>query len=95
MVVDIGAGQLRLRFCLWATSSMRILCVLAVTLLDESIIAYLRRTHNLLIGEATAERIKKTIGIARRPDKGSNGKAEVRGRDLVNGVPKEINMTEI
>ena len=43
--------------------------------IDESIIAYLRRTHNLLIGETTAERIKKTIGIACRPEKGEQQKS--------------------
>ena len=62
--------------------------------IDEAIIAYMRRTHNLLIGEATAERIKKSIGVARKPEKSSGNKIEVRGRDLVNGVPKEIAITE-
>ena len=54
----------------------------------------MRRTNNLLIGEATAERIKKSIGVARKPEKSSGNKIEVRGRDLVNGVPKEIAITE-
>ena len=44
--------------------------------IDEAIIGYMRRTHNLLIGEATAERIKKTIGIARRPEKSSGVRIE-------------------
>ena len=62
--------------------------------IDEAIIAYMRRTHNLLIGEASAERIKKNIGVARKPEKSTGIKIEVRGRDLVNGVPKEITITE-
>ena len=61
---------------------------------DEAIIAYLRRQHNLLIGEATAERIKTTIGTARIPDDGRGARMEVRGRDLLNGVPKEIEITQ-
>ena len=54
----------------------------------------MRRTHNLLVGESTAERIKKTIGVARKPEKSHGNKIEVRGRDLVNGVPKEIGVSE-
>tara|TARA_Y100001954_G_scaffold198131_1_gene215335 strand:- start:70 stop:513 length:444 start_codon:yes stop_codon:yes gene_type:complete len=54
----------------------------------------MRRIHNLLVGESTAERIKKTIGVARKPEKTNVNKIEVRGRDLVNGVPKEIGVSE-
>lgn len=63
--------------------------------LDEAIISYIRRNHNLLIGETTAERIKMTIGAACPPDGKKDGDVmEVRGRDLTNGVPKEIVLTE-
>ena len=48
----------------------------------------------MLVGESTAERIKKTIGVARKPEKSNGNKIEVRGRDLVNGVPKEIGVSE-
>jgi len=61
---------------------------------DEALISYMRRTHNLLIGESTAERIKKEIGIACKPQGTSGTKIQVRGRDLVNGVPKEITITQ-
>ncbi len=61
--------------------------------IDEAIIAYMRRTHNLLIGEATAERIKNHWHRA-QTRKSRGNKIEVRGRDLVNGVPKEISITE-
>ena len=47
-----------------------------------------------MVGESTAERIKKTIGVARKPEKSNGNKIEVRGRDLVNGVPKEISVSE-
>ncbi len=63
--------------------------------MDEAIISYIRRSHNLLIGESTAERIKIDIGAA-TPDDADNGLVqdgptqEVKGRDLMNGVPREI-----
>jgi rod shape-determining protein MreB len=63
--------------------------------MDEAIISYVRRQHNLLIGEITAERIKMTIGAACAPDDGGSGEImEIRGRDLTNGVPREITLTE-
>ena len=62
--------------------------------MDEAIIAYIRRHHNLLIGEATAERIKKVIGSAAAPLEGDIPSVEIRGRDLINGVPKEITINQ-
>src|SRR5579864_8128095 len=62
--------------------------------MDEAIIAYIRRHQNLLIGEATAERIKKEIGSAAQPADGSGSTMEIKGRDLLNGVPKEITVTQ-
>ena len=60
--------------------------------MDEAIISYIRRNHNLLIGESTAERIKLRIGAARPPDDENDEGPyqEVRGRDLLNGVPREV-----
>lgn len=62
--------------------------------MDEAIIAYIRRVHNLLIGESTAEKIKKEIGSACPPGDGEGRSMEIKGRDLMNGVPKEIVVTE-
>ena len=95
MVVDIGGGTTEVAILSLGNIVYAHSVRVGGDKIDESIIAYLRRTHNLLIGEATAERIKKTIGIACRPEKGANAKVEVRGRDLVNGVPNEINITEL
>jgi rod shape-determining protein MreB and related proteins len=95
MIVDIGGGTtevavLSLGGIVYARS-VRV----GGDLMDECIISYIRRCHNLLIGESTAEKIKKTIGSARSPYDGSDGKVmEIKGRDLVNGVPKEIVLTE-
>jgi len=58
-------------------------------------IVYVRRHHNLLIGERSAERIKIDIAAATPPDDGSEGPyCEVKGRDLINGVPREIQVSQ-
>ena len=62
--------------------------------MDAAIISYIRRNHNLLVGEGSAERIKKEIGSACAPDAGEGRTIEIKGRDLMNGVPKEIIITE-
>ncbi|AJD51206.1 rod shape-determining protein MreB [Thalassospira sp. MBR-102] len=94
MVVDIGGGTtevavLSLGGIVYARS-VRV----GGDKMDEAIIAYIRRTHNLLVGESTAERIKKEIGSACAPDDGDGATVEIRGRDLMNGVPKELIISE-
>ena len=63
--------------------------------MDEAIVQYMKRKYNLLIGERTAEQIKIEIGSAYPDDETRT--MEVKGRDLVSGIPKtlEINSTEI
>src|SRR3546814_16818860 len=56
---------------------------------------YIRRHHNLLIGESTAERIKKDIGSACAPPRGEEKWMPIKGRDLMTGVPREIAVTQI
>jgi rod shape-determining protein MreB and related proteins len=59
--------------------------------MDEAIINYIRRNHNLLIGESSAERIKMELGAAAAYENGMDGPyREVKGRDLMNGVPREV-----
>jgi rod shape-determining protein MreB len=58
--------------------------------MDEAIASYVRRNYNLLIGEATAERVKLEIGSAVRPGDGTGLVAHVRGRDVGRGMPSEI-----
>ncbi len=94
MVVDIGGGTtevavLSLGGIVYA-KSVRV----GGDKMDEAIIAYIRRVHNLLVGESTAERIKKELGSACPPAEGDGRKMEIKGRDLMNGVPKEIVITE-
>src|SRR5690606_26469354 len=62
--------------------------------MDEAIAAHVRRAHNLLIGEETAERIKREIGSAVSPPNGDRRTMEIRGRDLVSGVPQRILIDE-
>ncbi len=94
MVVDIGGGTtevavLSLRGLAY-TTSVRV----GGDKMDEAIVSYVRRHHNLLIGEATAERIKKEYGTARPPADGIGQTIHIKGRDLVNGVPKEISINQ-
>mgnify|MGYP001806683420 FL=1 len=94
MVVDIGGGTtevavLSLRGLAY-TTSVRV----GGDKMDEAIVSYVRRNHNLLIGDATAERIKQEVGIAKPPADGVGVTIHIKGRDLVNGVPKEIQINQ-
>ncbi len=93
MIVDIGGGTtevavLSLGGIVYARS-VRV----GGDSMDEAIIHYIRKHHNLLIGESTAEIIKKEIGAACAPDNRPRS-MEIKGRDLVNGVPKEMSFNE-
>ena len=62
--------------------------------MDEAIIAYIRRNHNLLVGESSAERIKEEIGSACPPEDGDGPTMEIKGRDLMQGVPRELTISQ-
>jgi rod shape-determining protein MreB len=89
MVVDIGGG----------TSEVAVISLAGIVYsksvrvggdkMDEAILQYIKRTYNLLIGERTAEIIKTTIGNA---FPGEPESMDVKGRDLVSGIPKIINI---
>jgi len=87
MVVDIGGGTTEVAVISLAgivySRSLRV----AGDKMDESIMQYIKRKYNLLIGERTAEIIKTTIGNA-YPDPKNLETIEVKGRDLVSGIPK-------
>ena len=94
MVVDIGGGTtevavLSLGGIVYARS-VRV----GGDKMNEAIIAYIRRNHNLLVGEGSAERIKEEIGSACPPEEGEGPTMEIKGRDLMNGVPKELVLSE-
>jgi rod shape-determining protein MreB len=94
IVVDVGGGTTEVAVLslggIVYSKSMRV----GGDKMDEAIIGYIRRNHNLLIGEASAERIKMTIGGAMPPEDGNGITLEIKGRDLMNGVPKEIVISE-
>jgi rod shape-determining protein MreB and related proteins len=94
MIVDIGGG----------TTEVAVLSLDGIVYdrsvrvggdkMDDAIIQYVRRTTNLLLGEMSAEQVKKEIGTAQMPDGGEGMTVQIKGRDLMNGVPREIRVTE-
>jgi rod shape-determining protein MreB len=91
MIVDIGGGTTEVAVIslggIVTSRSIRV----AGDDMDEAIISHLRKNYNLLIGERTAEAIKMLIGSAIW--EGDEGFYEVRGRDLVSGLPKTIQVS--
>tara|TARA_R110002050_G_scaffold847_3_gene5914 strand:- start:8868 stop:9905 length:1038 start_codon:yes stop_codon:yes gene_type:complete len=89
MVVDIGGGTTEVAIIslggIVYARSVRV----GGDKMDDAIISYVRRKHNLLIGEASAERIKKGIGSASMKAQDEK-EMKVKGRDLINGIPKEV-----
>ena len=91
MIVDIGGGTTEVAVIslggIVYSRSVRV----GGDKMDEAITSYIRRNHNLLIGESSAERIKIGLGAARPAENGEDGPwQEVRGRDMINGVPREV-----
>lgn len=94
MIVDIGGG----------TTEVAVLSLGGIVYsrservggdkMDDAIMSYVRRYFNLLIGETTAEKIKKEIGAAAPPAEGDGPTMEVKGRDLTSGVPREIILSQ-
>lgn len=93
MIVDIGGGTTEVAvitlqgvvFC----QSVRV----GGDAMDRALVHYIKRKYNLLIGERTAEQLKMTIGSAMVTPEVEKAKMAVKGRDLVTGVPKTINLT--
>ena len=94
MVVDIGGGTTEVAVLslggIVYSRSVRV----GGDKMDEAIIGYIRRNHNLLVGEGSAERIKKEIGSACPPEDGDGRVMAIKGRDLMNGVPGELVISE-
>lgn len=88
MIVDIGGGTTEIAVIslggIVKTSSVRV----AGDKLDEAIVQYVRQKHNLLIGEKTAEDVK--INVATATDIGEELEFEVRGRNVLNGLPRNV-----
>lgn len=91
MIVDIGGGTSEVAIIslgdIVTSQSVRT----AGDDFDEAIINYIRRKHNLLIGERTAEEIKIAIGSAWEYE--DEGNMEIKGRNLIDGLPKNVTIT--
>ena len=91
MVVDIGGGTTEIAVMSLGgvvySNSMRI----AGDSMDQALIHYMRKKFNLLIGDASAEKLKKEVGTAIAT---SNNTYQVKGRDIRSGTPKEISLRE-
>jgi rod shape-determining protein MreB len=95
MVLDIGGGTTEVAVLSLGgvvyTNAVRV----AGDQMDLDIIDYVRKNKNLLVGETTAEEIKKRIGCAIAPkDKKDEKSMNIKGRDLLTGVPRETTITE-
>ena len=92
MVVDIGGGTTEIAVMSLGgvvySNSLRV----AGDAMDHSLQNFMRKEYNLLIGDSTAEKIKKEIGTAMPTN---NNKYPVKGRDIRSGTPKEVNISEV
>ncbi len=92
MIVDIGGGTTEVAVIslggIVVSRSVRV----AGDELDEAIVQHIKRTYNLMIGERTAEQIKWKIGSAMKIE-GQEDSLEIKGRDLVTGLPKIVKIT--
>ena len=94
MIVDIGGGTTEVAVLSLGGVVLSTSIRVAGDKFDAAIVEYMRTTHKLAIGEATAERMKKEIGSACPPDDGEGESMHVKGRDLITGLPKEINISQ-
>jgi rod shape-determining protein MreB len=91
MVVDVGGGTTEIAIMSLGgvvySNSLRV----AGDSMDQALIQFMRKKFNLLIGDATAEKLKKEIGTALAT---SNNTYQAKGRDIRSGTPKEIGLKE-
>jgi rod shape-determining protein MreB len=92
MIIDIGGGTTDIAVISLAGTVYGRSLRVAGNALDESIVQYMRRSHNLLIGERTAEQIKFEVGSAAPLDHKIS--MEVKGRHLLEGVPRTVTITD-
>ena len=93
MVVDIGGGTTEVAIIslggIVTSKSIRV----GGDELDESIVSYIKKEYSLMIGERTAEEIKITVGSADK--QAPESKMDIRGRDLISGLPKTLNISSL
>jgi len=94
MIVDIGGGTTEVAVVslggIVVAKSLRV----GGDEMDQAIVAYIKREYNLMIGERTSESIKMTIGSAYKIEGSEEAFMDVKGRDLVTGLPKVVSVSE-
>ena len=94
MIVDIGGGTTEVAIIslggIVTSKSLRV----AGDELDQSIISYLKKDFNLMVGERTAEQVKMEIGSAYKVDGEEDMIMEIKGRDMISGLPKIVEISE-
>ena len=88
MIVDIGGGTTEVAVISLHDIVLSISVKVGGDKMDESIVGYIKKKYSLLIGERMAEQIKIAVGSAYPPDEVET--MEVKGRDLIGGVPKTL-----
>lgn len=91
MVIDIGGGTTDIAVISLGGIVVSMSIKVAGNVFDEAIVRYVRKKHNLLIGERTGEEVKMTIGSAFGVPE--NDEMNIRGRNLITGLPKTITIT--
>jgi rod shape-determining protein MreB len=91
MIIDIGGGTTDIAVISLGGMVVRQSIKIAGDKFDEAIIRYIRKKHKLMIGERTAEDLKINIGSAFKKD--GEVSMEIRGRDLISGLPKNVTVT--
>ncbi|MHB8078707.1 MAG: rod shape-determining protein [Candidatus Krumholzibacteriia bacterium] len=93
MIIDIGGGTTEIA----VIALNGIVCDTSIRVggdeMDEAIVIYVKKNHNLLIGDQTAEGIKKKVGTAYKLDKEED--MEIKGLDQVTGIPKTMKITTV
>ncbi len=93
MVVDIGGGTAEVAVISLGDIVTSVSVRVAGDKFDEAIISYVKKKYNLLIGERTAEEIKISIGSAFPMEESENASVEIKGRNLVDGLPKNVRIS--
>lgn len=93
MIVDIGGGTTDVAIISLGGIVVSDSVKVAGNVLDDDIVRYVRRKENLLIGDRTAEELKRKIGAAMLLPGEENLSKEISGRDLINGMPRSVTLT--
>ena len=94
MIVDIGGGTTEVAVLSLGGLAYSASARVGGDKIDDAIVSSIRRRHNLVVGEATAERIKFAIGIAHLPADGRGKVVMVKGLDSVAGIPRQIEVSQ-